>query len=47
MAEQQTFNLWVGGSNPPTPTKKKVKKPLDKSIKMCYNEYVMRNTSYK
>ena len=35
MAEQQTFNLWVGGSkNPPTPTKKKVKKPLDKSIKM-------------
>ena len=46
MAEQQTFNLWVGGSNPPTPTKK-IKKPLDKSIKMLYNKNVKRNTSYK
>lgn len=35
MAEQQTFNLWVGGSNPPTLTiKKKLKKPLDKSTKV-------------
>ena len=34
MAEQQTFNLWVGGSNPPTLTIKKVKKPLDESTKV-------------
>jgi hypothetical protein len=32
-----------GFPNPP----KKIKKVLDKSIKMCYNMNVKRNTSYR